>query len=72
MMQLLHLDPTKRSVYFITDIGEDLIASASDGTELPLPRYGVWRRDVGVVEAGEDIAFLQEKYNVPNSQVHVL
>jgi len=66
---------THRSVYYITDLGEDVIAepsSLTSGIAVILPRYGVWRSGGDVVEVNDDLKYLQEKYNVPTSQVHVL
>jgi len=61
----------KASVYFITDMGENLLLAHEGGWDT-LPRYGVWRRGGDVVEVGDDLRFLQDKYDVPSSQVHVL
>jgi hypothetical protein len=39
---------------------------------MTLPRYGVWVKDGDVIEVSDDLAYLQKKYNVPDSDVHKL
>ena len=51
--------------YFITDSGEPL--SSNQGN-----RYGVWiKKDgiVNIVDTGDDLSYLIEKYDVPDERV---
>lgn len=57
-------------VFFIADLGESPTILI-DGKEEPIPRYAVWNRQiVKIVEKGDDLPFLLEKYGL--SMIHVL
>lgn len=61
------------SKYFITDTGKPIeVTSSTSGKRVTtLPRYGVWLRNK-VVEVGDDLEYLQKKYDVPDSKIHKL
>lgn len=58
---------------FITDFGSNLMMTQEDGTQTPLERYGVWqwgpKGKHEVVEVGNDLQALMDKYHVPAKRV---
>jgi hypothetical protein len=60
---------------YITDFGVSLVGKCDDGTEMTIERYGVWERVPAkgnrhqVVEVGNDLARLMEKYKITADRV---